>query len=287
MIKLIHLTDPHLMPPGEPLYGLDPQVRLTAAIDHVATHHGDADCIVITGDLTHWGDDTAYAVLKRELARLPFPAYPLIGNHDERPAFIAAFPDVARDSNGFVQYRVDTDQGRFLMMDTVQEGTHAGWYDAERLNWLRGELDAAAAEDQPVYLFAHHPPFPIHIRMMDSIRIVQWQDLAALFAETRADIRHYFFGHVHRPISGSWQGIPFSTLYGTNHQVALDLRDVPEADFTHEAPAYNVVTLSDDLTVVHSCDYTYDGPRIDHSADPNTDQAARAAGRAQTAATSD
>lgn len=284
MIKLIHLTDPHLMPPGEALYGLDPEARLRGAIDHVAAHHSDADCMVLTGDLAHWGDAAAYALLQRELVRLPFPAYPLIGNHDQRAAFQEAFLNIGRDPNGFVQYRIDTAAGRLLMLDTVQEGTHAGWYDTERQAWLRAELDAAALEDQPVYLFAHHPPFPIHIRMMDMIRMVQADEMAALLAQTRADIRHYFFGHVHRPVSGSWRGIPFSTLYGTNHQVALDFGPEDDAPMTHEAPAYNIAFLGDGLTVIHTCSYTYDGPMIDHRTDRNTDQAARAAGRAQVAA---
>jgi len=284
MMKFIHLTDPHLMPPGKALYGLDPEARLTAAIDRIAADHGDAACLVVTGDLAHWGDREAYAILKRELARLPFPAYPLIGNHDERPAFLDAFPDVPRDPNGFVQYRVETDAGRFLMLDTVQEGTHAGWYDAARQAWLRAELDAAAAEDRPVYVFAHHPPFPIHIRMMDLISMVQAEAMAEILTGGTADVRHYFFGHVHRPISGCWKGIPFSTLYGTNHQVALDLSPRDDAPMTHEAPAFNVVLLGEDLTVVHSCPFTYDGPVFDHRNDQNTDHAKREAGRAQMAA---
>ena len=41
MTKLIHLTDPHLMPPGKPLYGLDPEAGLAAAISHIAAHHGE------------------------------------------------------------------------------------------------------------------------------------------------------------------------------------------------------------------------------------------------------
>lgn len=284
MMKLIHLTDPHLMPPGEMLYGLDPQARLTAAIDHIMQENFDVECMVVTGDLTHWGDASAYALLKEQFARLPFPTHPLIGNHDARPAFLDAFPNTPCDPNGFIQYRVETAAGRFLMLDTVQEGTHAGWYDAERQDWLRGELADAAATGIPVYVFAHHPPFPVHIRMMDLISVVQADEMAALLTESGADIRHYFFGHVHRPISGSWRGIPFSTLYGTSHQVAMDLGPQDDTPMTHEPPAYNVVILTKDQTVVHACPFTYDGPVFDHRKDPNTDLAAREAGRAQMAA---
>jgi len=41
MMKFIHLTDPHLMPPEKALYGLAPEARLTAAIDRIAIDHGD------------------------------------------------------------------------------------------------------------------------------------------------------------------------------------------------------------------------------------------------------
>jgi len=64
-----------------------------------------------------------------------------------------------------------------------------------------------------------------------------------------------FFGHVHRPISGSWLGIPFSTLRGTNHQVCFDLSPTAARDACHEPPAYAVVLIGADTVVVHTHDY--------------------------------
>lgn len=40
------------MPPGAALYGLDPEASLAAAISHIAAHQGDANCLVLTGDMT-------------------------------------------------------------------------------------------------------------------------------------------------------------------------------------------------------------------------------------------
>ena len=42
-MKLIHITDLHLMPPGELLWGLDPFARLDAALTDIAAHHADAN----------------------------------------------------------------------------------------------------------------------------------------------------------------------------------------------------------------------------------------------------
>jgi hypothetical protein len=55
-MKLIHITDTQFVAPGLTLYGLDPRVRLEAAINDINTHHSDAELAVITGDLTHWGE---------------------------------------------------------------------------------------------------------------------------------------------------------------------------------------------------------------------------------------
>ena len=177
-MKLTHFTDTHLVAPGERLYGLDPMQRLSALIDHASTHHSDADCAVITGDLTHWGDLAAYRALKKEIGRLPYPVHLVIGNHDDRAAFQQAFPETPRDPQGLVQYTVDAPAGRLVIAETVRKGTDAGWYDADRRAWLTQVLDEA--QDRPIYLFLHHPPFAVHMPGMDAIAIEQSEEFAAV-----------------------------------------------------------------------------------------------------------
>lgn len=251
-MKLIHITDPHLVKPGDSLHGLDPYARLTACIDDVVAHHGDAVACVITGDLAHKGDRLAYEGLRTQLQRLPMPVFPLLGNHDRRTLLQEVYPPALSDAHGFVQGVFDTPQGRLLMLDTLDEGRNGGLYCATRLAWLKQQLDEAG--DQPVFLFMHHPPFDIGIPCLDCMRLHE----EAAFAELvvgRPNIRHLFFGHVHRPVCGSWRGIPFSTMRGLNHQVPFDLHTPSPVPKSHEPPAYAVVFLAPDQVTVHFHDY--------------------------------
>src|SRR5262249_46893943 len=85
-MKLIHITDTHLVEPGLKLYGLDPKARLDAAIADINRHHSDAALAIITGDLTHWGEVGAYRNFLHSMNGLCVPYVVLVGNHDRRAA---------------------------------------------------------------------------------------------------------------------------------------------------------------------------------------------------------
>jgi Icc protein len=251
-MKFIHITDTHLVTPGEPLYGLDPYERLTQCIDDVLANHADAAFCVITGDLAHRGEAAAYVGMAHQLARLPMPVYPLLGNHDLRAPFYAAFPDAPRDEHGDVQSVLSRTEGQFLFLDTLDEGVNGGRYCDARSAWLRARLDEAAARS--VFLFMHHPPFSIRIPCVDAIALAEPERFARL-VDGRRNIRHLFFGHVHRPVCGSWHGIPVSTMRGLNHQVPFDLHTVTPVPKSHEPPAYAVVFVDPEQVTVHFHDY--------------------------------
>jgi len=261
-MKFIHLTDPHLTILGQNIYGLDPYERLSAAIENINEDHSDADLCVITGDLAHSGEAKAYDALAKCIDKLNIPCHVIMGNHDHRERLQSSIDNIYRDHNGFIQSVLSTEEGSFFLLDTKQEGTHQGAYCENRLEWLSHQL--TQNREKPAYLFMHHPPFDIGIHVMDQIGMKS-EDARAVkdLLEDFDNVKHIFFGHVHRPIHGSWNGISFSTLRGTNHQVRLDFSDRDIIPGSHEQPAYAVVFLQPEMIIVHNHDYLDSSPKFD------------------------
>lgn len=259
-MKFIHVTDLHLVPPGERLWGLDPFERLDACLADLAAHHGDAAFCAITGDLAERGEIAAYEALKRRLAAFPVETHLMLGNHDDRANYLSVFGGA--DAAGFVQHGMTRDGARFLFLDTLKgPPSSAGLYDGPRRAWLAAELEAARG--LPVYLFLHHPPFGIAHPLMDLIMLDEPETFAGLLEGH--GIRHIFFGHAHRTISGQWRGIPFSALPSLNHQLPLSAAAV-DTVYSDEPPMYSVIHLDHDRTIVHSDAFLHRG-RAQMSAD--------------------
>lgn len=253
-MKILHITDPHLVAPHELLHGLSPYQRLVACIDDILEHHTDAQACVITGDLTHRGELAGYQALAQQLQRLPMPVFPLMGNHDIRATFRSVFPQALDDGHGYVQGVVRLQQHSLVMLDTLSEGESGGRYDAARYAWLHQTLTRESAANQHILLFQHHPFFPVGIPCLDRISLFDPEPMRQMLGQF-AHIQHLFFGHVHRPVCGSWRHIPFSTMRGLNHQVPFDLVTQSPVPKSHEPAAYAVAFLSSDGVTVHFHDF--------------------------------
>lgn len=241
-MKFIHITDLHLVAPGERLWGLDPLARFEACLADIVQHHADADFCAITGDLAERGEIAAYEALKQRLAAFPIETHLTLGNHDDRTNFQAVF-----GGSGFVQRRLQCQEFTCLFLDTLKgPPSSAGLYDAPRRLWLREALQEAAGT--PIFLFMHHPPFDIGHALMDLIKLDDAEEFASLLAGH--NVRHIFFGHAHRPISGQWRGIAFSALPSIAHQLPLRSGSVPTV-YSHEPPMYAAVLAEGDRIVVH------------------------------------
>ncbi len=251
-MQFIHLTDTHLVRHGHALYGLDPRARLKHAINSIIAEHDDAAMCIVTGDLTHAGHPEAYEQLAVELARLPMPVYPILGNHDNRQYFLNHFPEVETDQYGFVQYEKEVGQYRGLFLDTNEPDVSYGVFGEQRAQWLQKKL---AQDDRPVLIFMHHPAFALGIPSMDKIALCDTSFFEQAIHGHTHRIRHIFFGHIHRPVFGHWQGMPFSTIRGTNHQLPLDMRGEKIIPGSHEPPQYGVVLVNEQSLVVHVHDF--------------------------------
>ena len=113
-MKLIHVTDTHLIHPGKTLHGLDPEVRFEACMEDIILNHSDADCLLITGDLADKGEASAYELLAQSLKQYRVPAYLVLGNHDDREVFTKYFPRFEFDENGGLQGDFFRPQNEFV-----------------------------------------------------------------------------------------------------------------------------------------------------------------------------
>ena len=249
-MKFVLLSDLHFVPEGRSLFGLHPQKRFEPCIGIINTEHQDAEFILVAGDLVHRGEPEAYRSVASTLSRFEKPVHLMLGNHDNREAFFGEFPDAERDENGFVQFVIDTDTHRLICLDTLRTGAREGELCATRLGWLAEQLQNPR-EERKLVLIMHHPPFDIGIPTMDLIRM---QDDKA-FIEVMN--KHgwpdqFIFGHVHRPICGSWHGVPFHIQRAINHQVSLKFSPCDWIEGTDELPDYSVIHGSLDHFLVFS-----------------------------------
>ena len=240
-MKIIQITDTHLVPSGTVVNGVDPEKQLRAVVADMLEKHADADLLVMTGDLCNDGEPEAYALLKDILAPVPFEVRLLLGNHDRRPEFAAAFPEQPRDANGYIQSATDTPFGRLLFLDSHEAGVIGGVYGADRLAWLDTAL--AEAGDAPVTVFIHHPPMETGIRHFRDIGMHDDGALMCRLAAHPAGVRHILFGHIHIPMAGtSAEGIAYSAGQSCAHRFITDI-DLPDPFWTGGNPCYRIVTL--------------------------------------------
>ena len=217
------MSDTHVMAEGRLASGVvDTNAALRRTIAHLLTLPQQPDAVVMTGDLVERGKPEEYALLREIIAPLPMPVYLIPGNHDERQALRAAFPEHSylNQFAPFVQYAIEEHDLRIVAADTVIPGQGGGELCAQRLEWLA--LTLATARDRPTLLIMHHPPFATGIAFMDEIGLFNPEALADI-VQKNPQVERILCGHLHRPIQARFAGTIACTAPSTAHQITLDL----------------------------------------------------------------
>jgi 3',5'-cyclic AMP phosphodiesterase CpdA len=228
--------------------------RLDATLAALAAMKPLPDLLLMTGDLADAGDDDlAYRRLKEAIAGLPFPAYPLVGNHDGRACFAAHFSAFVRD--GFAQYEIDAGPLRILALDTMEEGRHGGAFCAARAAWLEDRL--AGQRERPTLLALHHPPIDPGLSWMGETPDAPWVRRLEAVAARHANVVGLVAGHLHRPLVTRFAGAILAVCAATAPELALDLGTIdPEAPdgrplVVEEPPAFALHLWTGRALVTH------------------------------------
>jgi 3',5'-cyclic-AMP phosphodiesterase len=225
-VLIAHLSDPHLTTgalSAEPVSGLYRALGRVLALDP------QPDCTVITGDLTDHGRADEYETLREVIDRFPLPLYLVVGNHDDPEAFLDAFAG-SLYLGGAAQshYSIGHPGATIVVLDSRQEGSAAGFLGPDQLGWLDDVL--TRRPDVPAFVCLHHPPIPVGITTMDTIRLLDGEALAEVISRHR-NVERVLAGHLHRIVSAPFAGTLLSIAPSTYRQVDLTL--APDRPFSY------------------------------------------------------
>ncbi len=200
--------------------------RFRQVLDRLKRGPDRPDMLLLTGDITEHGDAESFAALAGVLEDCPFPVWPIPGNHDNRAALAAAFPQVTQEG-GFIHYAIDAGTFRIVMLDTLEEGRHGGALCSARAVWLSAEL--AANPDVPTLVALHHPPVGVGIGWMDPHPAAPWIARLGAAIAGHSQVRALICGHVHRPVATIFAGVPLIVCPSSSAGLALNLSPIDPA----------------------------------------------------------
>ena len=259
---LCQISDLHIKTDGKKSYRIvDTAESLRRCVDQINQLRQRPDAVVLTGDLVDFGLPEEYAFLRQLLQPLAMPFYLLPGNHDERAALRAAFPDhpYLQQGGERIEYVIDAHPLRIVALDSVIPQASSGALAPASLLWLDQVLQMQP--DRPTVIAMHHPPFNTGIGHMDKIGLANPRALADV-VRRHPQVERILCGHLHRSIQTRFGGTIASTCPGVAHQVVLDISPQAASQFVMEPPAFQLHLWDSESGLVSHTAYVgkFDGP---------------------------
>lgn len=216
-LRIAQLSDLHLTASDQRLYrGRSSREALSIALAQACT--GEADLLLLSGDLAQDVEPATYAWLVAQLEKTGRPWYWLPGNHDA--------PDMMQNWAA-TEWEHEVAGWRMLGLSTYQERSAAGRLSKKSL--LR--LQQASASDQPLLIALHHPPIEAPTRWQNTIGL---ENATAFWAalEGRTAPCVILSGHWHQAVEYTQQAIDCWVAPSTVMQFSSTSQDfalAPEA----------------------------------------------------------
>ena len=218
MALLIQITDTHIIPPGELLYGsTDTAAHLEDAVGQINRIRPKPDVVLITGDLVDSPDELSYQHFIELIKPLEIPAYVIPGNHDNPQLMLKVFADTPYFpvSDDTFQYGIENLPCRILALNSHAEGTELAEFDERRLSWLQEQLGRSV---KPVLIAIHHPPMTTGIEFFD-LGGLEWIRGFKSVLAGYPQVKLVICGHCHTDISSRIGQIPVYMAPATAYQL--------------------------------------------------------------------
>ena len=152
-LKIIHITDTHLLNrANDTFYGFNTRNSFEKVVRKSLADYPDADCILLTGDISQNGEVQSYRQLRSIIEKIEIPVYAVPGNHDS-PQFLQQILDNCPGQSISVVNRFHYPM---VLISSWKQGAHQGEVSAQSLEELKCYI--TACRHSLVIMGIHHPP---------------------------------------------------------------------------------------------------------------------------------
>jgi len=168
------------------------------------------DVLVLTGDLIDETWHEGYKKIAGLLNDQPYPTLLLPGNSDDPVLMRKTWSDtywLADEPSALLHFRYSTESLDLLGIDSTVSGHVHGRLQG-RLAWVEEHLMQSGTK--PSMLFLHHHLFPSGIPTLDETMCRDRAELERILMKYPGRVLAIATGHVHRPVAGTFAGVPTS-----------------------------------------------------------------------------
>lgn len=191
--------------------------------DEVLTLRPRPAAVIVAGDCAfndgQAGDYAVVRELTEPLRQAGLTPWLMMGNHDRREKLWQAFPELKSRDQGLRPDKhvllIESPHANWFLLDSMDgAGAVAGRMGEAQLQWLAKALDARP--DKPALIVAHHYPETNKPgaggpKPAKSSALLDTEAFFQVIAP-RKQVKAYIFGHSHRWVTGTLQGLHMVNL---------------------------------------------------------------------------
>ena len=182
-----------------------------------------ANVILISGDLANDERADEYALFAKAVSDAPAPVYVLPGNHDDRARIRTALPSHKYlPASGPLSFVIEDFPVRIVCVDQIVPGETHGLFTDDQAHWLDRTL--AQRPERPTVVALHHPPFPTHDVLFDTIGLQNAERFVSVVRH-HPQVARVICGHHHRMAVGQVAHAPVIVAPSTSWAYGLALHD--------------------------------------------------------------
>lgn len=236
-MKIVHISDIHLMENGQIIWDTDTKSHFDKAID-IIKKLSDIDAIIISGDLSNDGSEWSYRYIDNQFASIGIPTYCCPGNHDNIDFLSHKFePEFLQFKNN-----IYLEGWKFYFLNTVipdeidpSHNKARGMIPEKELLELEREL---TYNKIPTAIIFHHPAKEpggwLNRRLLENRD--QFNDIIS----KNSHVKLVLYGHIHYGIQHIENGVLYSAAPSIGY--AFD-KELPKFQIADKQEGFNVIEI--------------------------------------------